>query len=124
MFKKRLITEKVPITVAWETLLWGRDYKNFGDGNPENDVRQFTSYFQISYPFQILKYIDCEAGVGAYPWSSELVGTEGFSVTNVFFNTSKIWKLDFGMRLGVHVRASYNPAFDQFNLVGGLYVGL
>lgn len=107
------VCEKVPVTLQWGTMFFGNDYNDEGR-------RNFTSYFEISYPFTILDRIDMKAGIGGTPWGTNLFKTPGFCITNVYLNASRFWNIKDDFRIGLHSRLICNPLMEQFNFVGGL----
>lgn len=108
------ICEKVPLTLAWNTVLFGA-----ADVNSEGK-RAYATYIEASYPFTV-KTIDMKAGVGVVPWNA--VGTYGidrdFYVQNVFLNAGKSWTVLKSMQLGIFTSLIWNPASEDVNFVGG-----
>ena len=113
----RLVSEKIPFTLSWYTILFGA-----ADVNSQGN-RAYSSYFEIAYPFRA-KSVDMKAGVGMVPWNA--YGTYGvdreFYVQNVFLQAGKIWhvggKVD--MTIGLFTHLIWSPALDDVNFVGGV----
>lgn len=109
------ISEKVPVTLSWNTVLFGAADVN-GKGK-----RAYATYIEASYPFTV-KSIEMKAGVGVVPWNA--VGTYGidrdFYVQNVFLNAGKSWTLLKSLQLGVFTSLGWNPGAEDVNFVGGV----
>ena len=116
------ITEKVPITLSWYTIVLGpADINNQGK-------QAYSSYMEISYPFTV-RTVDMIAGVGAVPWNSAATygtGDRGFCVQNVFIGASKMWEPECmkGIGIGLFTRLVWNPAMSDANFIGGLSLRL
>lgn len=111
------ISEKVPLTLSWNTIVFGAVDKN-NKGN-----QAYTTYIEASYPFTV-KTVDMKAGVGIVPWNG--VGTYGidqdFYVQNVYIQAGKSWEIKSlaSLQLGVFTQLIWNPALEDVNFVGGL----
>ncbi len=109
------ITEKVPVTLSWYTVLFGA-----GDTNSKGN-RAYATYIEAAYPFTV-KGVDMKAGVGVVPWNA--VGTYGidknFYVQNIFINAGKTWTVADSMQIGIFTNLSWNPAMEDVNFVGGI----
>lgn len=109
------ISPKVPVTLAWNTVLFGA-----ADVNTEGK-RAYATYIEASYPFTV-KTIGMKAGIGIVPWNA--YGTYGldrdFYVQNVFVNAAKSWTVMKSMQLGIFTSLSWNPAAEDVNFVGGI----
>ena len=109
------ITEKVPITLSWNTMLFGGDRKDDGSQN-------YSTYAEISYPFSAGP-VDMNAGVGMTPWATKnMYGTTGFAVTNVFVGARKMWSVQKqgSIQAGIFTNLIWNPSTEDVNFVGGL----
>lgn len=108
------IDEKIPVTLAWNTVLFGP-----ADVNATGE-RAYATYAEVSYPFAV-KDVEMKAGVGIVPWNA--LGTYGidrdFYVQNVFLNAGKSWTVFQSLQLGVFTSLSWNPAAEDVNFVGG-----
>ena len=112
------ISEKFPLTLAWNTMLRGNDRKNNGKQN-------YSTYAEVSYPFSVKEYAQMIAGIGFTPWATEnIYGTTGFAVCNVFLGASKTWTVYKNLQLGLFTNLIWNPAKEDVNFVGGLSIGL
>ncbi len=111
------ISEKVPLTLAWNTVLFGA-----GDVNAKGK-RAYATYIELSYPFAV-KGIDMKGGVGVVPWNA--AGTygidRGFYVQNVFINAGKMWNIKGteSMQIGFFTNLIWNPALEDVNFTGGI----
>lgn len=114
-----IVTEKIPITIAWYTTLFGgSDYNSSGR-------RAYASYAELSYPFAV-KGIDMKAGIGVVPWNA--AGVYGidrsFYVQNIFIDAGKSWSLKdaAGLQIGLFTSISWNPALADVNFTGGISI--
>ena len=109
------ISQKVPLTLAWNTVLFGA-----ADVNSKGN-RAYATYVELSYPFAV-KGVDIKAGIGIVPWNA--YGTYGidrdFYVQNVFLNAGKSWTVAGSLQLGLFTSLSWNPALEDVNFVGGI----
>lgn len=109
--------EAFPLTIAWNTMLFGADKKT--DGKQE-----YSTYAEVSYPFSV-KSVDMTAAVGFTPWASgSIYGTEGFAVCNVMLGGQKAIKFSDKFSLPVFARIIWNPAKEDVNFVGGFSIML
>lgn len=113
-----VVSEKVPVTLSWYTVLFGA-----ADVNHKGE-RAYASYFEAACPFTV-KTVDMKAGVGMVPWNAAatyLTGDRGFCVQNVFLNAGKSWNIKGtdSMSVGVFTNLIWNPALDDVNFVGGI----
>lgn len=90
------ISEKLPLSLGWYTLVAGNDYK-------ENDKRAWSSYIEVKFPFSV-KGVDFEVEAGATPW--EGLYADKFNVTNIALKASK------------EIRVSNSFSFPIFGQVG------
>ena len=113
------ISGKVPLTLAWNTVLFGAADVN------DTGKRAYATYVELSYPF-VVRGVEMKAGVGVVPWNA--VGTygidRGFYVQNVFLNGGKSWSIRNAgsLRIGIFTGLSWNPAAEDANFVGGVSV--
>lgn len=63
------------LSLQWFTNFMGNDYK-------KNGKRAYSSYFEASAPFKLIK-CDWKAAVGISPYSSATYGNDTFACTNV-----------------------------------------
>lgn len=111
------VSEKVPITLSWYTVLFGA-----ADVNAEGD-RAYATYIEAAYPFTV-KTVDMKVGVGVVPWNA--LGTYGadrdFYVQNIFLNAGKMWNIKGAdtMQIGIFTNLCWNPALEDVNFVGGI----
>lgn len=113
-----VVTQKVPVTLSWYTILFGPADVN------DKGKRAYASYFEAAYPFTV-KSIDMKAGVGIVPWNAAATyasGNRGFYVQNIFLNAGKTWNIrsEEGMEIGIFTNLIWNPALEDANFVGGV----
>ena len=89
-----VVSEKVPVTLSWYTVLFGA-----ADVNHKGE-RAYASYFEAACPFTV-KTVDMKAGVPNAGKSWDIKGTDSMSV-------------------GVFTNLIWNPALDDVNFVGGI----
>ena len=108
------ISERVPLTLAWNTVLFGA-----ADVNARGE-RAYATYAEASYPFAV-KGVEMKAGIGIVPWNA--VGTYGidrdFYIQNIFLNAGKSWTVLGSLQLGIFTSLGWNPAAEDVNFVGG-----
>ena len=109
--------ERFPLTLAWNTMLFGADRDDEGRQN-------YSTYAEISYPFAV-KSVDMIAAVGFTPWATEnMYGTSGFAVCNVTVGATKAIRFSDSLSLPIFTRLIWNPAKDDVNFVGGFSIML
>lgn len=109
--------ERFPLTLAWNTMLFGADRDNDGKQN-------YSTYAEISYPFAV-RGVDMVAAVGFTPWATEnMYGTTGFAVSNVSLGATKAIRFSDKFSLPVFTRLIWNPAREDVNFVGGFSIML
>lgn len=108
------VCEKFPLTLSWYTNFAGNDYR-------ENGKRAWSSYGEISYPFNI-KTVEMSAEVGFSPW--EGMYADQFSVVNIGLSAMKEFKLGSKFSLGVSGKLVANPYEEKVHVVVGIQVPL
>ena len=109
--------ERFPLTLAWNTMLFGADRDDEGRQN-------YSTYAEISYPFAV-KSVDMIAAVGFTPWATEnMYDTSGFAVCNVTVGATKAIRFSDSFSLPIFTRLIWNPAKDDVNFVGGFSIML
>lgn len=85
-------------------------FTNFAgnDGANKNGNRAYSSYFEISAPFQFVK-CDWTATVGAVPYATDFYGTNGFAITNISLNASKSFDIKDKVTIPVFAGITANP---------------
>ena len=106
--------EKFPLSISWNTMFLGADYKV--DGN-----RAYSSYAELSYPFSI-KDIDLDVSLGLTPWES--LYANDFAVVNVGIGASKVLKITDSFSLPVFGKIMTNPESEEIFFVFGFSLGL
>lgn len=71
-----------PVKASWQTFFAGNDYRD------ADSSRAFSSYFEISAPFQLAS-LEWEAKVGMVPWASDYYETKGFILKFVSLKATK-----------------------------------
>mgnify|MGYP004450097655 FL=1 len=104
--------EKCPLSLSWGTMFAGNDYN-------DNGKRAFSSYFIMTYPFNI-KMIDLEAEVGMSPYKSNgMYGCNGFSLNEIALKAGYTVKACKFLSIPIYTQLIGNPATkDLYFLLG------
>ena len=96
-------------------------YTNFGgdDGTDSNGKRAYSSYFNLSVPFQ-LAAVEWEASIGVVPWGTTLYGNRDFAVTNVSLFATKDFTITERNHIPIYVGLVANPNSEKLYLLFGL----
>jgi hypothetical protein len=105
------VSEKVPLTLTWNSNFAGADD---WDGDDKND---FSSYFELGYSIPI-KDVTLDLALGATPWKGAY--SDGFAVTNISIKASKEIKITDDFALPVFAQAVLNPDSKIPYLVFGI----
>ncbi len=105
--------EKFPLGLSWNTMFAGEDYYT-SDGK-----RAYSSYFAVSYPFQI-KTVDLEGSVGLTPW--EGLYASDFAVVSIGLKAGKSLKLTDKFSLPVFGQILTNPRSEDVFFVLGISI--
>lgn len=98
--------EFLPATISWNTFVLGDDYMNDGS-------RAFSSYAEISLPYQFDNF-GIVATAGAVPFKSDqLYETDGFSFTNLSLMTGYNFSIGENCELPLYAQYTYNPLLKQ-----------
>ncbi|MDR1876583.1 MAG: hypothetical protein LBQ84_03070 [Flavobacteriaceae bacterium] len=106
-------SEKVPLTVAWNTFFLGE-----GDKNADGD-NSYSTFIEFSYPFSF-QGLDLDIALGFTPWEGVLYGTTGFDVNEIKFGVSKGIKITDTYSLPIFGAVIVNPAMEDIHFVFGL----
>ena len=100
-------------------------YTNFAgdDGQNSSGKRAYSSYFQLSAPFQ-LGGLDWEATLGAVPYATSFYDANGFCVTNVSLRATKDFVIKNKYHLPVFAGLTANPRSEKLYLLFGVSFGL
>lgn len=107
--------EKFPLTVSWNTIFAGADYRSDGKNN-------YSTYIELSYPFSVGS-IDMKAKLGAAPWHSPAFlpsDNEGFNVCNVALSAQKVIRCSDKFSIPIFSELIFNPATEDIHLVFGV----
>jgi len=106
--------EKCPISLSWNTMFAGADYKPDGK-------RAYSTYIMAAYPFAI-KTVDLSASIGMTPWES--IYADGAALVHVGLKASKEIKItdNFGLTLSSELIA--NPKSEDIFFVFGVSMGI
>lgn len=104
-----MLSKKFPLSVSWYTVFAGNDYR-------ENEKRAWSSYCELSYPFNI-KEVDLSVEAGFTPW--EGMYSNKFNVVNVGLSATKELKITSGFSLPVFGKLIANPYEEQVYFVFG-----
>ena len=108
-----IISEKFPLSVAWNTMFWGAD-KDARDGK-----QNYSSYVELNYPFTV-RQINLTATLGFTPYESRnMYGTGGFDVCNIALSAAKEIRISKRFSLPVFSRVILNPAAQDAHVVFG-----
>ena len=100
-------------------------YTNFAgdDGLNKDGKRAYSSYFELSAPFQ-LGGLDWTATLGAVPYATSSYGANGFCVTNVSLKATKDIQFKNGFHLPVFAGLTANPRSEKMYLLCGVSFSL
>ena len=104
------ISEKFPLTASWYTVFAGNDYR-------ENDKRAWSSYCELSYPFNV-KGVDLAIEAGFTPW--EGMYADKFNVVNIGLSATKELKFTKSFSLPISGKFIVNPHENQVYFVFGI----
>lgn len=104
-----------PVKASWQTFFAGNDYQEI-DGR-----RAFSSYLEISAPFQ-LGGLDWEATVGMVPWASDYYESEGFSLNCLSLKATKNIPITEKFVLPLYCQLVANPNSQNFYFVAGFTI--
>lgn len=104
------ISERFPLTAAWYTTFAGNDYR-------ENDKRAWSSYCELSYPFNV-KGVDLAIEAGFTPW--EGMYADKFNVVNIGLSATKELKFTKSFSLPISGKFIVNPHENQVYFVFGI----
>lgn len=97
-------------------------YTNFAgnDGRRNNGKRAYSSYINLSAPFQ-LGGLDWTAGIGATPWETSFYNgyANGFEVTDIMIGASKTFDITSRYSLSLFTNLIWNPATEGAYFVLG-----
>ncbi|MCF0191644.1 MAG: hypothetical protein HUJ96_10330 [Marinilabiliaceae bacterium] len=105
--------EKFPLTMSWASMLFAGEngeLDEYGD-------RMFSSYFNISYDFDI-KGVKLSPSIGFNPWKSQY--DDDFSVMDIVLKVEKEVHINDSITLPVSAQLIVSPAMDKSYLVLGL----
>jgi len=110
--------DALPLSISWNTLLYGADYK--ADGS-----KRYSSYVEVSYATSI-KDIGLTLAAGASPWTSNWYHLDndgemksGFQMVNISLKATKELKLSDSFSLPVFGQIVANPCSEDVNFVFG-----
>lgn len=108
------ISEKVPLSLAWNTFISGNDKK------PDDpDSQNFSSYFEVGYSLAV-NGLAFDFAVGGSPWESGVYGNDSFAITNLSIKGSKEIKITDSFSLPVFSQVIVNPELKNAHFVFGL----
>lgn len=93
------ICDKVPLTFAWYTNLFGKDYL-------DNGKRAWSTYIEASYPFDV-KFMEIKPEVGITPWNGKYA--RQFNVVNIGVQGLKSFRITDKVHIPVWVKFTVNP---------------
>lgn len=105
-------SEKVPLSISWNTMFWGADKRDSGKQN-------YSSYVELNYPFTV-KTINLTATVGLTPYDSpNIYATDGFAVCNIALGASREIRFSQSFSLPIYTKLVFDPAHEDTHLVFG-----
>jgi len=107
--------EKFPLTISWNTLFYGSDFK-------ENGKRNYSSYIELNYPFMVMG-VDMGLSAGALPWASPLLmpnDRNGFSICNLMISAAKELPITDKFSLPLFTQLIFNPTLGDAFFIFGL----
>ncbi|MCF0172805.1 MAG: hypothetical protein HUJ91_03630 [Bacteroidales bacterium] len=112
------LSENIPLTFTWNLGIAGPSDLKF-DGK-----RNWSSYIELSYPYEFDFGLTLDAAVGAVPYSSIYYGTDkGFKLFNLSLAAG--YEIALGESFSIPLKANYmyNPAWGEgfFAASAGLY---
>lgn len=105
-----MLSEKFPLSISWYTTFAGNDYR-------ENEKRAWSSYCELSYPFNI-KNIEMNLEAGFTPW--EGMYANKLNIVNIALSATKEIKITPSFSLPVFGKLIANPYEEQFYFVFGI----
>lgn len=102
-----------PLAVSWQTVFAGSDHRE------SNDKRTYSSYFELTAPFQLAS-CEWQAAVGLVPWEAAYYDTSGFAVTNLSLRATKDIKVTDTFSLPLFGELVANPHSQHFYFVAGI----
>ena len=102
--------KKFPLSIAWNTMFAGADYK--ADG-----VRAYSTYITTSCPFKI-KDVDLGVSLGLTPWES--IYADDFSVIHIGLKASKELKITDSFSIPISGEIIANPRSEDIFFVFGV----
>lgn len=112
--------EKCPLTFSWYTMLWGADKKSVDENGELLCKNAYSTYAEISYPFQV-GGVDLNAAVGCSPFDSpQQYKNSSFAVTNLSLKATKDMKFTDSFSLPIYTQLIWNPDREDVHFVFGL----
>lgn len=105
-----MFSEKFPLSVSWYTTFAGNDYR-------ENGKRAWSSYCELSYPFNV-KEVNLSIEAGFTPWESFY--SDKFNVVNIGLSATKEIKITSNFSLPICGKLIANPYEEQVYFVFGI----
>ena len=106
-----------PVEVSWQTFFAGSDYQE-DDGR-----RAFSSYFELSAPFQLAS-MEWEAKVGVVPWASDYYETQRFTLQQVSLKATKDIPVSEKFVLPLYGELIANPSNRKLFFVAGFTINV
>ena len=104
------ISERFSLTAAWYTIFAGNDYR-------ENGKRAWSSYCQLSYPFNV-KDIELSVEAGFTPWDGTYA--DKFNVNNIALKASKALQITDRFSFPLFGKVGFNPYESTAYFVVGI----
>ena len=108
------VFEKVPLTVTWNTILYGNDKKS-----SDNGKNRYSTYIELAYQFHV-KAVKLDIATGFTPWESQYQKDNHFNMVNLSLKGSYDIKITDSFSLPVFAQAVFNPNTENVYFVAGL----
>lgn len=107
------VSDNVPLSLSWNTILFGGKSWEMD----EDDDRMFSSYFNVSYGFDV-HGVSLTPAIGINPWKSQY--DDGFSVMDITLTAAKDFQITDKWTLPVQAQFIVSPATEKAYLVVGV----
>lgn len=102
--------DKLPLTVSWSTLIWGRDLD-------ENNNQNFSSYFELNYRVRVNK-TDVTFNLGTNVFANALYA-DHTNIVDIGLTASQEFKINEQVKIPVWAKVAINPDAEKANLIIG-----
>lgn len=110
--------ETLPLSLSWNTLFYGADYKDSGS-------KRYSTYVELAYETSVSD-VDLTFALGASPWTSSWYHFDaegdmksGFQINNISLTAAKEIKISDSFSLPLFGQIVVNPCQEDINFVVG-----